>query len=308
MSGTEIRTVRLTAYVGERALFAFASRLLVATTHFTRLGRDPAQTLESLGPPPADAHGVLLRSHPVEDPLPRLARVGDHLRYVPQQYERHYVELTGTFEDYLQRFSSKSRSTLKRKVRKFAKHSGGDLEWRQYRTAEELEEFYPLARQVSAKTYQERLLDAGLPDTEEFRQRMRTEESRGYLLMHAARPVAYIYSPCDDGIMSYTFVGHDPEYNSFSPGTVLQYKVLEDLFSTNGVKLFDFTEGEGPHKSFFSTHSVLCADIYYFRRSLRNSCVVRIHAAVDAFSRALGALLDRLGLKAKLKRWFRRNS
>ena len=136
---------------------------------------------------------------------------------------------------------------------------------------------------------------------------MRKEDARGYLLMHERKPVAYIYSPCLDGILYYQFVGHDPEYNSFSPGTVLQYAVLEELFTSNGVSLFDFTEGEGRHKSFFSTDSIRCADIYYFRRSLRNRLVVRIHASVDGFSRGLGTLMDKIGLKAKLKRWFRRN-
>lgn len=307
LSAAEVQSVRLVAYLGERSLFAFSSRLRVVNTHFLSLGSDPARTLAALGPLPPDVHGTLLRSHPVSGTLPRIARDGDNLRYVRQQYERHYVDLSGTFDEYLGRFSSKSRSTLKRKVRKFAESNGGQLDWRKYHTPEELREFYPLARAVSKKTYQEKLLGSGLPETEQFRQRLDSEEAYGYLLMEGEKPVAYVFCPCRDGVLQYEYVGHDPEYNALSPGTVLQYVILEDLFGSKVARFFDFTEGEGQHKSAFSTHSVPCADLYYFRRSLRNLCVVRIHAAVDTMSRKAGALLDRIGLKAKLKRWLRRH-
>lgn len=291
--------------MGDISVFAFSSQLRIVDTHFLHLGADPAKTLEALGPLPPEAHGTLLRSHPVSGALPRIARDAGALRYVRQQYERHYVVLSGTFEEYLGHFSSKSRSTLRRKVRRFAEHNGGTLDWRQYRTPAELREFYPLAREVSAKTYQERLLGSGLPETEEFRNRMESEDARGYVLMHDTKPVAYIYCPCHDGILAYQYVGHDPEYSALSPGTVLQYVVLENLFASKEARYFDFTEGEGQHKRLFSTHSVPCADIYYLRPSLRNTCMVRIHAAADTFSHWIGAFLDRLGLKARLKRWIR---
>ncbi|MHC4165023.1 MAG: GNAT family N-acetyltransferase, partial [Planctomycetota bacterium] len=226
------------------------------------------------------------------------------------QYERRYVDLGGTFDDYLKRFSSKSRSTLQRKVRKFGQLCGGEADWRAYRTRAEMDEFYRLAREVSRKTYQERLLDAGLPESDEFREEMleaaERDGTRGYLLFHESRPVAYLHCPIHDGVVFYGYLGYDPEYAKWSPGTVLQRLALERLFEEAGLRMFDFTEGEGRHKSFFSTHSVLCADIYYLRRSLRNRCLVRLHSGLDAFSRALVRLLDRLGLKERIKRLIRR--
>jgi len=301
------RTVRLKYLLGEWPLFSVGFELCVLSTHFTRLGRIPEETRGALEP---TADGILLRSHPVAERLPRVSRAGEFVRYVPSQYERRYIHLDGTFEDYLKQFSSKSRSTLRRKVRKFAQLCGGEPSWRTYRTPREMEEFYRLARDVSRKTYQERLLDAGLPESDEFRRKMieaaERDDTRGYLLFHESRPIAYLHCPLHDGIAFYGYLGYDPEYAKWSPGTVLQHLALEQLFAEAGTRMFDFTEGEGRHKSFFATHSVLCADIYYLRRSLRNRCLVRLHAVLEAFSRSLVRLLDRLGVKERIKRLIRR--
>jgi CelD/BcsL family acetyltransferase involved in cellulose biosynthesis len=303
------RTVRLKFLLGELPLFSVGFELCVLSTHFTRLGRNPEETRDALEP---TADGILLRSHPVAERLPRVSRKDEFVRYVPSQYERRYIDLDGTFEDYLKRFSAKSRSTLRRKVRKFGQLCGGEPDWRTYRTRKETEEFYRLARDVSRKTYQERLLDAGLPESDEFRKKMlaaaERDETRGYLLFHESKPVAYLHCPLHDGVAFYGHLGYDPEYAKWSPGTVLQHLALEQLFAEGDARMFDFTEGEGRHKSFFATHSALCADIYYLRRSLRNRLLVRLHSGLEAFSRALVRLLNRLGLKERIKRLIRRKS
>jgi hypothetical protein len=304
------RTVRLKFRLGEVPLFSVGFELAVLSTHVTRLSKSPEETLQTVATGTRKQDGILLRSHPIPERLPRIGRAHDFLRYVPSQYERRYIDFAGTFDEYLKRFSSKSRSTLRRKVKRFAKLCGGEPTWRTYRTPEETEEFYRLARDVSRKTYQERLLDAGLPETDEFKQEMlaaaERDETRGYLLFHEERPVAYLHCPIHDGVVFYGYLGYDPEYAKWSPGTVLQHLALEQLFTEVDLKMFDFTEGEGAHKSFFSTHGALCADIYYLKRSLRNRILVRLHAGLDAFSRATVRLLDRLGLKERIKRLIRR--
>ena len=60
---------------------------------------------------------------------------------------------------------SKSRSTLHKKVKKFL-DSGEGSGMRTFTKPHEIAEFHRLARGVSARTYQERLLDAGIPDDE----------------------------------------------------------------------------------------------------------------------------------------------
>jgi CelD/BcsL family acetyltransferase involved in cellulose biosynthesis len=266
--------------------------------------------------PPADAFAgltdaALVRSLPVDQPLPRLSLRNGFIRYVPSQYRRYFVSLKdGTFEQYLQGFSSKSRNTLKRKIRKCADAHGGDMVLREFRTRAEIQEFLGLARPLSDRTYQERLMGKGLPADHTFQDEIfalaDAGNARGYLLLLGGRPAAYLLCPIYDGRVLYEWVGYEPDLATLSPGTVLQYLALEKLFAEGCFELFDFTEGEGGHKEFWARSHAQCADVYYFPRNLKNAALVGCHTALDSVSRTAVRTLDRLGIKDRLKRALRR--
>jgi hypothetical protein len=160
---------------------------------------------------PMDADGLLMRSASIERPLPKIQMGRDWIRYVPRQYQRYFADLRLTYEEYLNAFSSKSRSTLRRKVRRFEKESGGGIWWKRYQTPEEMEAFHAIAREVSRESYQERLLDAGLPASEEFRRTMmdfaREGNVRGYVTFVESRPAAYLFCPVRQGVVCDCYVG-----------------------------------------------------------------------------------------------------
>lgn len=255
------------------------------------------------------SHGFALRRQPVDGALPRLSRSGPFLRYAPLQYQHCYIDLGTSFEDYQKKFSSKTRSTINRKIRKYAEHCGGALKWHAYRTPDEVPAFFQLARAVSKLTYQEKLLDAGLPDTPEFMERARalaaSGQLRAYVLFDGERPVSYLYCPVQDKVAIYAFLGYDPAYMHLSVGTVLQWLVLEQMFNEGDLRYFDFTEGQSDHKRLFATHQRQCANVFLVRATLRNAAIVRGHALVDGFSGWAGQLLDRYGVKAKVRRLIR---
>jgi hypothetical protein len=148
------------------------------------------------------------------------------LTYVQARYPRYYVDLQGTFDEY---------STVRRKLRAFASLSGGQIDVRRYRTVEEVADFHQRARELSTRTYQERVLDVGLPAGDDFREallaRAAADQVRAWLLMHAGAAVSYLYLHEQDGNLVYAYVGYDPEYAQHSVGTVLQWLALEDLFA-----------------------------------------------------------------------------
>jgi CelD/BcsL family acetyltransferase involved in cellulose biosynthesis len=170
-------------------------------------------------------------------------------------------------------------------------------------------EFFRLARVVSAKTYQEKLLDAGLPDSSDF---YRTAEAlaaeggiRSFILFDGDRPVSYLYCPVKDNALIYEYLGYDPEYAKLSVGTVLQWLALRYLFDEALFHIFDFTEGESDHKRLFATHNVQCANVYFIRASLRNRALLLSQIAVDSLSKQVGRLLDQYGVKAQIKKLIR---
>lgn len=255
-----------------------------------------------------EVKGVLLVCAPHAALAGEITLEKDWISYCLKSYRHCLIDLRGDFDGYQSRFSGKTRSTLKRKVRKFAEVAGG-LDFRCYTAPEQMAEFHAHARAVSALTYQERLLDYGLPShagfVDDLRAQARLDQVRGYLLFAKGRPVSYLYCPIVDGVVEYAFLGYDPDWAKLSPGTVLQWLALESQFSEGRFSTFDFTEGESDHKLFFSTQQVNCNNRLLVRRSLFHSMLIRSHRWVDRTSSGIGDQLERLGMKARLKKWLR---
>jgi len=278
--------------------------------HFTELEDDTG--LDAL-PAEPEIERYILPSHPVSAAPPRLRRIGPWLVYTPRTFLTYFVDLRldGGFEAYLRTFSSKTRSTLRRKVRRFAEASpGGELDVCAYRTPAEIEAFLPIASGLAARTYQARVFGVGLPESDEFRREAiglaQSDRVRAFLLYLGEKPAAYVFCTCREGVVSYDYVGHDPDLNGLSPGTVLQYKVLERLFEDPALRIFDFTEGEGEHKALFATDHRICAKSIAFPDRLTVRLLLCLHAGVERADTLLDRALERLSVKQRLRRFMRR--
>ena len=257
-------------------------------------------------PLPDDADGYLLTSLPaslqadVERSHPRLKP------FVRQRYARSYASLEGGFEAYLGRYSSKTRSTLKRKLRKLADANGGALDVRTYSAPDEIEPFHRLARSVSARTYQEKLLGAGLPDGEGAISEMRALAARGamrgWLLFLNGEPISYLYAPAEGFTLIYDYLGYDPDHADLSPGTVLQLEAMRELMEEGRFTLFDFTEGEGQHKQQFGTGAVDCVDLLLLRRTAGNLAAGHLLNGFDAGVALAKRAVHRLRLEQIVRR------
>ncbi len=289
-------TLPLRFQVGARTLATIPRRLV-------RVGLSLDDVLSgqppSLPPLPADAHGYLVTSLPES-----LLRADDVLTTtVRQHYSRYHADLTIGFDAWFATLSANTRSGLKRKAKRLAQASGGALDIRRYRTPDELSAFHPLARIVSATTYQERLLDAGLPaDPAGLKTLATADRVRAWLMFVDDKPLAYLCGTAEGSALRYDHVGHDPAIGDLSPGAVLQLEAMRDLFAERRFARFDFTEGEGQHKRQFATAGTPCVDLLLLRRTVSNQATV---AALAGFDRAI-ALAKRAAVHPALHRIARR--
>ncbi len=295
--------------LGERTLLASKLWLQVREVGLEDETPPIAQPVPPADSLQANSQGFLIRSLRIADKQPTLRAQHDYLCYVSSQHQRYYIDMRQSFEEYKSKFSSKTRSTLNRKIKKYAEHCGGNISWKIYKSAGEMPEFFRYARTVSEITYQEKLLDAGLPDSEEFLGEMerlaQQGNVRGFILFHEDKPVSYLYCPVSNGVLIYAFLGYDPGYMNYSVGTVLQWLALEHLFEERLFRFFDFTEGQSEHKKLFATHGVQCANVFFLRNNLRNKALLYSQRAVDDFSRLAGETLNQLGLKSRVKKMMR---
>ena len=228
------------------------------------------------------------------------------------RFPRYFLNLTQSYDDFLAGKSGKTRSTLKRKLRKFEKLSDGNIDWRLYRSPEEMRSFYEIAVVLARRTYQAKLYDAALPEdpgfVSEMEQRAERGQVAGFLLFLNGEAVAYLYTPFEDGRVIYGFLGFDSAHRDLSPGTVLQLLAMQWCFEREDLTVFDFTEGEGSHKALFSTDMKLCADLLLLRRTSRLLFLANAFRSSRSLSQGSVALLDRMGLKSRIKGWLRKSS
>lgn len=255
-------------------------------------------------PPASGPDGVRVLSAPTDRLAEAAARYPGFIAGGRQDYRRHYIAMDGSFADYMARFSGKTRSTLRRKARKLADEAGG-YTVSEHRTPAEIEAFLAAALPLSARTYQARLLDAGLPDSPAVHRAMleaaENDAMRAFLLHAEGQPIAYLSLPVDGQTLVYAHLGYDPASARLSPGTVLQMDALERLFGEGRYRWFDFTEGDGAHKEMFGTGHAACSSLVLLEPTLANRTLLGARAGFDASVAQAKALATRSGALGRLR-------
>jgi CelD/BcsL family acetyltransferase involved in cellulose biosynthesis len=246
----------------------------------------------------------------VTDPPAPFALTRQYIRYTLATNHHYYIELAGSsFDAYLRRLSRHHRHEIQRKLRRYLQVSGGPIEFRVYSSPQDAREFYTLGRALSGKTYQDRLLGRGLPDTDAFRAELDGHAARGtlrgYLLFHREQPIAFGYCTALGDCLRFLFTGYDPRYASWSPGIVLVHEMLRSITGEELFDVLDFGSGEAQYKRMFATGSRLCATVFFLRPTPSHLIKVLAHRGCIAASDGCTAAAERLGFKARLKRLLR---
>src|SRR5438270_6808364 len=184
-------------------------------THVTRIETSLDETTTAVVPLLQHHAAIILPSFPITTQPAPLELARWYLRYTVATNNHYYIELDrSSFEEYLRRLSRHHRHEIQRKLRRYLQASGGPIEFRRYSTPQEARTFYALARTLSAKTYQDRLLKRGLPDTDAVRAELDEHAARGtmrrYLLFHCEHPVACADCAAVADRLRFVFTRHDP--------------------------------------------------------------------------------------------------
>lgn len=266
----------------------------------------------------SDVHGFFVRSLPLDSffykylqtsPLVR----GEFLLYSPVGRLEHFVvRLPNTFEEYLQKFSSKSRSNLRRGARKLQKDTGLEVKLARITSPEQVDSFVDAAVAISKKTYQWRLAGSGLRVPEVLKRNFTFLAERGrlrcYLLSCGGEACAFMICDQWNGVCYSPSVGYDPRWEQYSVGTTLQFLVLEDLFVHDRPRVFDFGTGMGGQKELFGNASFFDTDIYILRKGLYTRFASGVHQAGSALATSTKRALAHYDLKKRVKKLIRQAS
>jgi hypothetical protein len=235
------------------------------------------------------------------------------LVYIPDKPSEHYlINLPGSFNEYMQKFSPKTRSNLRRNMRKLEKDTGAEIKLTRITSPEHVDSFVDSAVEVSKKTYQWHLLGSGLRSPEVLKRNLRFLAERGwlrcYLLWCGKEVCAFMICHQRRGVCHSPSIGYDPHWQSYSVGTILQLLVIEDLFDYERPTVFDFGVGAGAQKEFFGNTHYFDADVYVLRRNAYTYLACSVHHATNELAARTSRVFERFHLKKSIKKLIRNAS
>jgi hypothetical protein len=225
-------------------------------------------------------------------------------------YIRRLIELPAgaQFEDYLRTLGGKTREDVRRTRKNFSRKATGPVTMVRYTKPEQVEELAAALAQVSRKTYQYHLLGLGLEDTPEQVAHLCTMAEGGWLRAYILRigdtPVAFGLGYSDSHTYYGHHVGYDPAISKLQPGIYLHTAVMADLLA-DGICRFDFLAGDNLYKQRMSNTSREERHYYLIPRGWPGTAYAFTLAATNFLSEAIGAWLDKSGLKERVKRMVR---
>lgn len=259
--------------------------------------------------PESKFDGFMFRQVSALTLLPGVLHLGRWILYIPRIEKLHYVAIADGFDAYLSRRSAKSRYNIKRATQRLQSMEEASI-FEVITEPIDMARFQNIACSISTETYQGKLLDAGFPASPEYLASMtdlaKKGRARAYLLKEKGVPIAFAWCTSQDRELTYQIIGYLPSRAALSPGTVLLTLILEDVFRCGRYDRFDFGVGDAPYKASFATHVIELADIYIFHATWRAALLVRLLMKTDSLSSALGKMLERWGLKRRIKMLLRR--
>jgi hypothetical protein len=196
----------------------------------------------------------------------------------------HMMRIAGTFEDYLGRMGSKSRHRLRNNVRKLEKRAER-FELRRVDRADQVEEFLRFAAEVSRNSWQHQDLGEQLSDDETTKKTLMSLADRCllrcYILFSGDEPCAFSTAYQRRGTINCHEFGFDQRLQRYSPGKVLLYLMIEDLYADSAVTLLNFGMGDAEYKRQLADIETTESSWLIMRRSIRNRILVKSHSILD---------------------------
>lgn len=203
-----------------------------------------------------------------------------------------FIDLSQGFDKYLSGFNGKHRYNLRRVANKLKEQGFSYNACGQEQITQGIESLFHLhglravSKGIQSTFHGEELLAFHKAAAEKL-------NSRGRLwlrfLEKEDKRIGAFYGFELGGRLFYYQFGIDPEWEPFSPGTVLMYKVIEEACAS-GLKEFDFLRGSEPYKYVWTKEQRTLYSAQAYNRSIRGSLTRTVSQSKDFLKKRLKRL------------------
>ena len=175
----------------------------------------------------------------------------------------YLIDMPDSLDDYMSMLSSNTRQMLRRRVRKLSKESVGDISVKMFSSENEMELLNKHLETVWKQSWHGKLHRQSPPPVDLLRTLARYGWVRSYLLFIGDVPVASVQGYQYNGTFMDEAPAYDEKWKKYSPGLVLNYYILEDLFKSNCPKIVDFGFGYNQYKETLGTRAEVRGQLWY---------------------------------------------
>lgn len=174
-----------------------------------------------------------------------------------------FINLSSSFDDYLNFFDSKKRYNLRKKQRRLYEQG---FKYAEYNNISESDNSLRILFELHKQRAEKKSITSTFQGKDIFEfhnifsQRINKNDCLWLrFINNEKRTIAAFYGFAFGGCLFYYQLGIDPEWENYSPGTVLFYEVINEAFVT-GLKEFDFLRGNEEYKNRWTkSHRLLFA-------------------------------------------------
>lgn len=218
--------------------------------------------------------------------------------------------LPKTMDEFYHRFSSKVRKNRKWEAKKIAADFSNDVQLKCFQEPAHVDSLAEIAEQIAGTSYQ-RGIGVGFFDTLEQRARLHQKAEKGCLCAHVlylgGKACAFWIGDINDGVFGSDYLGFDPAYAKYSPGTYLILRVIESFCSEfpRRIERIDFGIGAAQYKELLSDEVCNEIEVYVFAPSFKGVIFNLIKTMTTGTDNTLKRTLKRAGLLQKIKKAWR---
>jgi len=192
-----------------------------------------------------------------------------------------HVKLSGSFDEYLSRLPRKLRQNLQREIRVFREYCDGDLTLERTTEVNQVAAFLDSATKVAASSWQKKLLDVNVSQTAPRYEALRAMASEGhlrsYVLKAAGEPCGFTLGLQSPRTFFFYETAYDPKWARFSPGKVMFFLMLQDLFQHKSPELAFLAPGDFDYKRWFGTGFFNEAAFLILKNTFANRMKISAH-------------------------------
>jgi hypothetical protein len=224
----------------------------------------------------------------------------------PVLHMHRSMTLPSRTEDIFNGLSRKVRHNQRWQAKKFLSDHSGNVTVKVFRDGTDLENLIQAAEEIAKQTYQ-RGLGVGFADKASTRGLLTLTAKKGwlraYVLYVGDKPCAFWIGTLYEGTFYSNFMGYDPSYEKYSPGTFLLMRVMENL-CIDKVGSIDFGHGDASYKERFGNCDWQEGPIHIFAPTLMG-LRLRILRMTAIFDQFMKRTLERTKLLPKIKKIWR---